>query len=495
MSTQTQRPARKPTGGRSARNSRRYTKQTAHVEARRDGKPLIFGWGKHLSHTEKVRMQRRGIWGMAILVVLVLAGVIVGAWINLNIIIPGLAITSVNGHAIPQSEYREMVAVKTQVVLNELYGPDGLNPKVTSLQKQDAQVTATINSTNTTISNLNKQIKNLPSNSSQLPGLQTQLKTAQTTLSNAQSQDSSLQSQINDLKNTQIPIVEQGFTQSQIGNDSVHWLQDDELIREWLTTQSPAVQNKINPTANQVNSAFNTLKRQMPTTNGYNTMLSSMGVSDSNVLSMLTIIERRDNLQNYLKPQLKSPSYQVLARQMTLPTQAKANQMLQDLQKGQDFGKLAKANSSDSNTASKGGDLGWITRYQYIDDAGSINGPAAIDNWLFDPSRKLNEISPVIYAGGSYYIVQLLNVDPSRSVDSTLLQSLQSNALVNWLQERGGNGIPLPGQNITSPDQNMLTDARNMPQNNILPSSAPALATPTPTVASSTPTPAATSTP
>ncbi len=47
---------RRPENKRSARStkSRRYNKQTAHVEARRDGKPLIFGWGGHLSHNEKL---------------------------------------------------------------------------------------------------------------------------------------------------------------------------------------------------------------------------------------------------------------------------------------------------------------------------------------------------------------------------------------------------------------------------------------------------------
>src|SRR5262245_41454380 len=117
MNTQTEHPARKPTNqrGKAGKSAKRYYKQTAHVEARRDGKPLIFGWGKHLSHTEKVRIQRRATWGLAALIVLLLAAVILGSWINLNIIVPGQAITTVNGHAIPQSVYRQLVGVKTQL--------------------------------------------------------------------------------------------------------------------------------------------------------------------------------------------------------------------------------------------------------------------------------------------------------------------------------------------------------------------------------------------
>ncbi len=476
MNTQTERPVRKPTNqrGRGGRNAKRYYKQTAHVEARRDGKPLVFGWGKHLSHTEKVRIQRRATWGLAALIVLLLAAVIVGSWINLNIIIPGLPITTVNGHAIPQSEYREMVAVKTQLELNKLYGPNGLTPKLTSLEQQYAQANSAVTATNTQITNLTNQIKKLPAGpSAQRTALQQQLDAANKTLTTQQAKSTSLGNQVSVLNQDTIPLEKQGFTQSQLGNDSATWLQDDELIREWLTTQSAAVQGKINPSASQVNRDFNSLKANMPKSNGYNTFLSQMGISDDQTRAMLTILDRRSNAQAYFSPLVTSPSYQVLARQIVVQTQQKANQVLQDLQKGQDFGKLAGQFSQDTNTKSKGGSLDWLTRYQYIDASG-LNGPSIVENWIFNPGRHLNELSPVLYGNGAYYVVQIMNIDPSHTVDATLLKSLQANALVDWLQDQRA----LPGQNITSPDQNKLFDTNNLPQNNILPASAPAVATP-----------------
>src|SRR5437899_8599184 len=99
MNTSTKRPVQQHArqSGK-ASQQRRHSRQTAHIEARRDGKPLIFGWGKHLSHTEKVRIQRRATWGMAAFIILLLLVVIVGAWINVNIIVPGLALSNVNGH-------------------------------------------------------------------------------------------------------------------------------------------------------------------------------------------------------------------------------------------------------------------------------------------------------------------------------------------------------------------------------------------------------------
>lgn len=476
MNTQTERPVRKPNNqrGKAAKNSRHYHKQTAHVEARRDGKPLIFGWGKHLSHTEKVRIQRRATWGLAALIVLLLTAVVISAWINLNIIVPGLAITTINGHPIPQSEYREMVAVKTQLELNKLYGPNGLTPQLTAMEKQEAQLGNTVSQSTTQIKNLQDQIKKLPAGpSKQRTDLNKQLTDLQKKQTSDQAQLQKLQTDVTTLSQDTLPVEKQSFTQSQFGNDSATWLQDDELLREWLTTQSAAVQAKVNPSASQVNRDFNSLKANMPKSNGYNTFLSQMGISDDQIRAMLTIIDRRTNAQSYFSPLLKSPSYQVLARQIVTPTQQKANQVLQDLQKGQDFGKLAKQFSQDTNTNNKGGNLGWITQYQYIDSS-SINGPAKVEDWLFDPGRKLNEVSPVIFANGAYYIVQLMNIDPSRAVDATLLKALQGNALVNWLQDRRA----LPGQNITNADQNKLFDQNNLPPNNILPANAPAVPTP-----------------
>ena len=68
MTSQT---ARRPENKRPARSQKpkQYHKQTARFEGKRDGKPLIFGWGKHLSHNQKVQIQRRATWTAAIGVV------------------------------------------------------------------------------------------------------------------------------------------------------------------------------------------------------------------------------------------------------------------------------------------------------------------------------------------------------------------------------------------------------------------------------------------
>jgi cell division protein FtsB len=464
MTSQTKQPVKQRTT-RSTK-PKKYNKQTAHVEARRDGKPLIFGWGKHLSHAEKVKIQRRATWAIAGIFGFLIIGTILAFWININIIIPGKPITSVNGHQIPQSQYRKMVAVKTQLAYNAIYGKQGLIAQANDLTKQDAAQLKTINDLTKQVDTLNKEIKALPAGpSQQRTDLENQLQSTKKQLSDAQATHQKLNQQITNLNQNTIPLAKQSFTQSQVANDSVSWLQDDELIREWLTIQSPAIQNKMNPTSAEVNKALNDLKASLPVTTSYSSFLSQMGISNDDVISMLTVKVRRDNMQNYLASTIVSPAYQVLSRTITVDTAAAANKILQELKNGGDFGKIASKQSKDTATASSGGSQGWLARGQY-----ALNQNAAVvENWLFNPSRYIYELSPVLKENGSYHIAQIMGINPSRSIDQSMLQTLQYNALSNWILEQQA----LPTTTIMPVDQNMLLDPLNLPPTSILPAGAP----------------------
>ena len=464
MKSQTEQPVKQRTTR--SNKPKRYNRQTAHVEARRDGKPLIFGWGKHLSHAEKVKIQRRATWTIAGIFGFLIVGTILAFWISINIIIPGQPITSVNGHQIPQSQYRKMVALKTQLALNNIYGKQGLVAQANDLTKQDAAQLKTINDLTKQVDTLNKQIKALPAGSTQQrTDLENQLQTTKKQLSDAQASHQNLTQQISNLNQNTIPLAKQSFTQSQVANDSVSWLQDDELIREWMITQSPAIQNQVNPTTAEVNKALNDLKATLPTSTSYSNFLSQMSISNDDVINMLTVKVRRDNMQNYLASKTVSPAYQVLSRTITADTEATANQILQELKNGGDFAKIASKQSKDTTTASSGGSQGWLARGQY-----ALNQNAAVvENWLFDPSRYIYELSPVLKENGSYHIAQIMGINPSRPIDPSMLQTLQYNALSNWLLEQQA----LPTTTITPEDQNKLLDPMNLPPTSVLPVGAP----------------------
>jgi hypothetical protein len=463
MNSQTARqPQSRPNKSNKAR---KYTRQTARFEGKRDGKPILFGWGGHLSHKQKIQLQRRATWGAAIVFALLIVFVLVGFWININVITPGLPITSVNGHQIPQSLYRKMVALDAQLSQNQLNGPHGLIAQQNSLRTQVANQEKSVSTTQAQIVNLNKQIKALPAGASpQRTKLEKELATANAQLQTQSTRAQSLNQEYTALSQSVIPQAQTNYNQSQVGNDSVNWLQDDELIREWLVLQPASIQAKMNPDASQLSSAMQAFKANLPKNTSYSAVLNKDGVSDGDMQAMMTIKLRRDNMQSELAAREVSPQYQVLARAMTIDTAAHAQKVLNQLQHGGDFARLAKTNSSDSSTNTKGGSLGWLARGQYAQNYTA----AGVENWMFDSKRSVDELSPVLPENGAFHIVQILGIDPARSVDAATLQTLKTNSLSNWILEQHA----LPSTKITPVDQNKLTDAANMPPN--LPLSAPA---------------------
>ena len=332
------------------------------------------------------------------------------------------------------------------------------------MRKQIAAQQKSASDTQKQIDTLNKQIKALPSGpGTQRTNLTNQLNTAQKQLATEQATLTNLNQQYALLTQNTIPQAQQNYNQSQVGNDSVNWLQQDELIREWLSGQSRAVQARINPSASALNHAMNDFKANLPKSTSYNAFLSKDGVSDDDMQAMMTVQLRRQNMQAYLASLEVSPTYQVLARTMTIDTLAHAQNVLKQLKNGTNFGKLTKTNSVDANTNSKGGSLGWLARGQYAQNYTA----AVVENWLFDPARKLDELSPILNENGTYHIVQILGIDPSRPVDSTVLQTLKTNALSNWVLEQQA----LASTKITPTDQNKLLDPMNIPPG--LPASAP----------------------
>lgn len=467
--------ARRPDQQRSTRSakSKKYVRQTAHVEARRDGKPLIFGWGGHLSRNEKVRIQRRAIWSVTILVALIIVAVVAGFWVNINVIVPNKAITTVNKQPIPQSDFRKLVALNAQFEVNKIYGTNGLFAQRDALRKQVSDQQSIIDSTNKKITDLNKQIKALPPGpSAKRTDLQKQLDDANASLKTEQTKYGQVNSQYQTMLNTTIPNEQQLYTQSQVANDSVDQLQDDVFIRNWLAKQGNAVRAQIEPSTNAINRAISEFQANFPKSGSYAKFLNDSHVTDADIHLMMALKLRRDNMQTYLASQITSPAPQVQVRAMTLSQQKDANDILKQLKSGTgDFTSIAKKKSVDNDTNSKGGEIGWLARGQFTKEH-AANTSGLIDNWIFDPVRKVGELSPVLTENGTYHIVQIEAINPSRAIDDKTLKELKDNALTSWLLSQKA----LPGVNVTTPDQTMLLDPNNMPPG--LPVSPPAQPTP-----------------
>ena len=93
---------------------------TARLEGWRDGKPLIFGWGTHLTRKQKSQIQTRALYiltGIVVVAILLVFGI---GWLQQNVIIPNQTIVTVNGVQLSQDTYRKQLAYDGQVAYNNV---------------------------------------------------------------------------------------------------------------------------------------------------------------------------------------------------------------------------------------------------------------------------------------------------------------------------------------------------------------------------------------
>jgi hypothetical protein len=411
MSNQTlKRPTAKRRTRANAARTGSYRKQTARVEGFRDGKPLIqlgsFAWGGNLTRLQKQRIQRRAAYAFFAAVMALILIVVAFGIVQQNLIIPNQSIASVNGANISQDTYRKLLAYNSQDLWN----------KVQSELKQQAslQTRATNGDTN-----------------------------ASTQLS---------------IVTSQITSDEANYTQSQLTQTTMDQLVENQLILQGdraFEQQNPALKSKLEPSASAIDSGVKAFKNAFPPNEAYQDFLSKDNLSADDVRSAVTLQIRRTLMQNYLASQLVSPTRQVHLRRIELSTAADAANVLKQIKATPNdatlWSSLAKQKSLDANSKNVGGDMGWVP---------PATGDAAIENWAYAAGRKVNDLSPVIKdSSGTFDVVQIVGIDPSRVFDATLLSDAKSNALSHWLTGRKAD----PANHFTTPDPNMMSASRNLP--------------------------------
>jgi parvulin-like peptidyl-prolyl isomerase len=123
---------------------------------------------------------------------------------------------------------------------------------------------------------------------------------------------------------------------------------------------------------------------------------------------------------------------QVHARYIQVDDAALAQSLHQQIVEGGDFAELARQNSLDQTTGSQGGDLGYFPE-------GSLLVPA-IEAAAFslNPGETSEVITGTTPDGSqtTYYIVQVVDVDPARPLSPDARAALLQERFEGWLQER-----------------------------------------------------------
>jgi parvulin-like peptidyl-prolyl isomerase len=113
--------------------------------------------------------------------------------------------------------------------------------------------------------------------------------------------------------------------------------------------------------------------------------------------------------------------------------QAQAEEILEQLETDPDaFGELAEQHSEDTATASEGGELGWVARYQLSQ---------AQEEAIFGLA-DVGEVSGVVDAGAEgIYIYRLLESSESEEIEEDRMDEIRTNGFERWLDEVVRNGV------------------------------------------------------
>ncbi|QMV75371.1 peptidylprolyl isomerase [Comamonas piscis] len=128
------------------------------------------------------------------------------------------------------------------------------------------------------------------------------------------------------------------------------------------------------------------------------------------------------NKDKYQAPEQAHVAHILIANKDEAKAKEQIEKLRQEAASGADFAKLAKDNSSDSNSALKGGDLGPIPRGQ---TAPEFEAAAFALN-------KPGELSPVIKTQFGYHIIKLIEKKPARTMS---LEEVKPQLEKQFLQE------------------------------------------------------------
>jgi len=164
----------------------------------------------------------------------------------------------------------------------------------------------------------------------------------------------------------------------------------------------------------------------------YKQYLAAFGISDADYRKLVVEPQAyREKLTAAIGAEVPTTAEQVHVRHILTDTYEAALEIVKLLQAGGDFATIAAQHSMDSVTKDTGGDLGWR--------------PRGIESADFDQAvfaLQPGQISNPITTTSGVQIVKVDERDPNRPLEASHLETFQSQAFNNWLEEaKKGSGV------------------------------------------------------
>lgn len=148
------------------------------------------------------------------------------------------------------------------------------------------------------------------------------------------------------------------------------------------------------------------------------------GLSEDEYRRMVEAAVLTDKLRTEFEKQVPTTADSAHFRQILVGSDAKAQEIRDKLDAGEDFATLAAQNSLDSATKDAGGDLGWVPK-------GALD--ASVEELIFALEPK--ELTTIPIAQG-VFVVEMLEKDAAHEVENDQKSSLAARALQDWVEEK-----------------------------------------------------------
>jgi hypothetical protein len=170
----------------------------------------------------------------------------------------------------------------------------------------------------------------------------------------------------------------------------------------------------------------------------YRQRLNSSGLSDSDYRGMVKVSLIEAKLQEYLAARMPTTALHVHLHDILVATIDEANAARVRLDNGESFESIANEVSLDSESNTKGGDLGWFPRGVLTIPLENTAFEIATGN-ISDPVPLIDESAGSTDPSGSsvvgYYLLKVTEKDENRAIDPDFIPTLQSQLLEKWYGE------------------------------------------------------------
>jgi peptidyl-prolyl cis-trans isomerase D len=410
---------------------------------------------KHIAHLEQVRRQTQAIKITSIVVIVIVVGILAYGLLNTTVLKPYRSVATVNGDRITVSEFQMQVKLQRMQLINryvqylqfaQMFGiQDPMNDQNFGPTLQ--QMYTQLNSTDTMGQNvLDAMIdERLIRQEAQRRGITISKDELEKGVQEAFGYYASgtptptltaTPFEMPTLNPTQLALVTITPTPLPVYTETATATATLDPLVTPTQTLVPTATATSEPTATAGPTSTPEPTATPYTLEGYNArfkdtldnLTKETGYTEETYRKLVEGILLREKLSKEITGDLKPFEEQVWARHILVPTEDEAKKVVERLNAGEDWAKIAAEVSQDTSNAANGGDLGWFGKGAMV---------APFEEAAF--ALKVGEISAPVQSDFGWHIIQVLGHE-DRPLTADAFQTYKDKVFTDFLKKLRTDG-------------------------------------------------------